>query len=124
MDGSTIIVFTDGSCSALDTIISNVKSPSNYKWTGPVTDKALKIIKVESHTDNSGEVFLTLLVSTDEKETSLFYYKVPSSEEEAILAPTVSVIRLKRDNVKLLNSCVVQASSGLILLSICKSQCN
>lgn len=124
MDGSTIIVFTDGSCSALDTIISNVKSPSNYTWTGPVTDKALKIIKVESHTDNSGEVFLTLLVSTDEKETSLFYYKVPSSEEEAILAPTVSVIRLKRDNVKLLNSCVVQASSGLILLSICKSQCN
>lgn len=124
MDGSTIIVFTDGSCSALDTIISNVKSPSNYTWTGPVTDKTLKIIKVESHTDNSGEVFLTLLVSTDEKETSLFYYKVPSSEEEAILAPTVSVIRLKRDNVKLLNSCVVQASSGLILLSICKSQCN
>lgn len=124
MDGSTIIVFTDGSCSALDTIISNVKSPSNYTWTGPVTDKALKIIKVESHTDNSGEVFLTLLVSTDEKETSLFYYKVPSSEEEAILAPTVSVIRLKRDNVKLLNSCVVQASSGLILLSICKTLCN
>lgn len=124
MDGSTIIVFTDGSCSALDTIISNVKSPSNYTWTGPVTDKTLKIIKVESHTDNSGEVFLTLLVSTDEKETSLFFYKVPSSEEEAILAPTVSVIRLKRDNVKLLNSCVVQASSGLILLSICKSQCN
>lgn len=124
MDGSTIIVFTDGSCSALDTIISNVKSPSNYTWTGPVTDKTLKIIKVESHTDNSGEVFLTLLVSTDEKETSLFYYKVPSSEEEAILAPTVSVIRLKRDNVKLLNSCVVQASSGLILLSICKTLCN
>lgn len=124
MDGSTIIVFTDGSCSALDTIISNFKSPSNYTWTGPVTDKTLKIIKVESHTDNSGEVFLTLLVSTDEKETSLFYYKVPSSEEEAILAPTVSVIRLKRDNVKLLNSCVVQASSGLILLSICKTLCN
>lgn len=121
MNGTTVVVFTDGSCSALDTIVNNVRSPSNYTWTGPVAQKGMKFLKVESHVNELGDAFLTLLVSNDKDETSLFFYKIPNTtEEEAILAPNVSAVRLKRDNAKLLNSCIVQGNAGLVVLSICK----
>lgn len=120
VNGSTIVVFTDGSCAALETVIKNVKNPTNYTWTGPVTEKGQRIVKVESHCVDSGAAFLTLLVTNEENATSLFFYTVPGIDEEAIIAPTVGVIHLKRDNLKLLNSTIVQANSGLILLSMCK----
>lgn len=119
MNGSTVIVFTDGSCSALDTIVNNVSSPEVYRWPGPVAAKS-KITKVDTVTDESGDAFLTILVEDDVNETSLFYYKVPSADEEAILVPQVGVVHLKRDNVKLLNSCVVLGISGIAVLSICE----
>lgn len=118
MNGTTVIVFTDGSCSALETILNNVQSPSNYSWAGPVPQGS-HVVKVDTVSEESGEAFVTLLVDNEDNEQSLFYYKVPSTEEEeAILTPQVSVIHLKRDNVKLLNSCVVLGHGGLVVLSI------
>lgn len=119
MDGVTVVVFTDGSCSALDTIVNNVSSPSNYTWTGPIT-QGLKIVKVDTVSEESGDAFLTLVVEDKEEERSVYYYKVPNAEEEAIMAPQVGVVHLKRDHVKLINSCVVLGNSGLVVLSICE----
>lgn len=115
----TIVVFTDGSCSALDTIVNNVQHSENYTWSGPVP-QGLKIVKVDTASEETGDAFLTLLVENDKNEQSLYYYKVPSADEEAILAPHIGVIHLRRDNVQLLNTCVVQGNSGLVLLSICR----
>lgn len=116
----TVVVFTDGSCSALDTIVNNLQSPANYSWPGPVVGHGLKIVKVDTIADgeSSGDAFVTLLVE-DKDLRSVYYYKVPSAEEEAIIAPPVGVVHLKRDHVKLLNSCVVLGNSGLVVLSIC-----
>lgn len=117
-----MVVFTDGSCSALDTILNNLSRPENYNWVGPVPPGS-KIVKVDTIKEESGVAFLTLLTEDDEEQRSLFYFKVHSAdgeEEEAILDPLVGVVHLKRDYVKLLNSCVVLGNSGLVVLSICK----
>ena len=121
VNGNTVIVFVDGSCSALDTILSNVKNPENYSWDGPVKSGS-KIVKVDTMTDEaSGNPFLVLLVEDEKKERCWFYYKVRGGEEEeAIVTPQVGVIHLKRENVELLNTCVALGNNGLCILSICK----
>lgn len=102
--------------------MDNIQHPENYVWTGPLSKKEGKVVKVEAHPDGLGSTFLSILVSNEDNEHSLFYYKIPTVEENSVLAPNVGVIRLKRSNMKCLNSCIVQGNSGLMILSICKLQ--
>lgn len=119
VEGSTVIVFTDGSCASLQNVLDNIKQPELYNWSGPLSSKEGKIVKVEAYPDGQGETILTIMVTNDKSETSLFYYKIPT-DENAMAAPSTRVIRLTRPNVKYLNSCIVQGNSGLLVLSICK----
>lgn len=120
VNGKTLVVFTDGSCSSLESIINNGSNHGSYTWTGPVPTGST-IVNVSTASGES-ETFLTVLVEDAQNGPRLFYYKVTSDEEEEemISTPHVGVVHLKRDNAKMLKLCVVQCNSGLAVLSICK----